>query len=223
MFIFLKKAKDNGEPALWSSKKLLINIQDENDNSPICGESIFLASLTENVNQSNLLQIKATDHDSGQNSVLQYFLMTTLNDANLFVIDQFSGWISLKEPLDYEKKSFYELNIEVRDSGRKSVMKTRCAARVNVIDQNDNPAKIKIIEYLDESQTSGHYSFNTMSSNAENNVEFNEIKVYENNRPNLMLALVKVFDSDELSNYKFSISPVVYGKHNTSIFKIRMR
>lgn len=222
--ILHKIATDNGSPnPLFASKTLTVNIIDENDNSPLCGESLFLVNINENHNHSNFLQIKASDRDSALNSKLEYFILSHLNDVNLFSIDPATGWISLKEPLDYEKKSFYELTIEVRDCGEKKVMKTRCAARVNVIDLNDNPAKIKIIEYLDESKQTGFYAFNTVSSASDNDREFNKIQVYENNDPGLVLALIKVFDSDELSNYKFSISPAVYDQDNISMFKIQMR
>ena len=108
-------------------------------------------------------------------------------------------------------------------------MKTRCAARINVLDLNDNPAKIKIIEYLDETRGKDFYSFNTMAATSEvtsgemAGVGFNKIRLYENNRPGIVLAIVKVFDSDELSNYKFSISSVVYGSEDISMFEIRMR
>ena len=149
-------------------------------------------------------------------------MVSDLNKVSFFDIDQETGWISLKEPLDYEKKAFHDLNIEVRDSGAKKTLKARCAARVNVLDLNDNPAKIKIIEYLDESRGEGYYSFNTMSS-TNNEMEFSKIKIYENNEPGIVLARLKVFDSDEVSNYKFSISPLVYGTDNINIFKIQPR
>ena len=105
------------------------------------------------------------------------------------------------------------------------VRRTRCQARVNVIDANDNPAKVKVIEYLDEAVSRGYYAFNTRSDSfsASSGVESDRIRVYENNRPGLALALIKVFDRDEISEYKFSILPAVYGTHNVSMFEIGMR
>ncbi len=227
MYNYLKnnnfKAQDNGSPkSLVNTKTLKVNILDDNDNSPVCDQSLFIATINENLNKSNFLQIKATDIDSGLNSQLQYFILSSLNAHNLFSIDQNTGWLSLNEPLNYETKPFYELNVEVRDSGLTKVLLTRCAVRVNVLDLNDSPAKIKIIQYLDETKEKKHYSFNTMSGISSES-GLNTIKVYENNKPNLVLALIKIFDSDVLSNYKFFISSVANGIQDTSMFEIKMR
>lgn len=95
-------------------------------------------------------------------------------------------------------------------------------ARINVIDLNDNPAKMKVIKYLNESVQRGYYSINTMSDEnmsdedeeqmgLDNNEEFslrkntirNQIEFYENNQNDLVLALIRVFDYDTMSNYRF--------------------
>lgn len=224
-------AEDNGKPvSLRTVKKLVINVLDDNDNSPKCGENIFLASVSENELVDNFLQIKATDIDgAGANSELRYAIMSReLMDANTFSIDQYTGWLSLKEALDYERKSSYDLLVEVMDGGDR-VRRTRCTARVNVLDANDNAAKVKIIEYLDESVGKGFYSFNARSASfsasggGASGGELEQIRMYENNAPGMVLALIKVFDRDEISEYRFSILPAVYGTHNVSMFKINKR
>jgi len=108
------------------------------------------------------------------------------------------------------------------------VYKTYCSARINLIDLNDNPAKIKIVKYLNESISPGYYSLNTMSDttslqdysldHAENR---NQIEIFENNQPGTVLALLRVFDFDSLSNYKFLIQSAAGGQEDLSMFQIR--
>ena len=214
-------AEDNGEPtALRSSRHLVLNILDDNDHSPVCEKSLFLASLYENSNETNFLQIRAIDLDSNFNSRLEYSLLfVDATDRALFRIDELTGWLSLLKPLDFEKKQFHELFIKVKDNGLKKTLTTNCAVRINVLDLNDNPAKIKMIKHLDESEEANSYVFNSMAD------EFNQrdqIHVLENNAANKVLALIKVFDSDLLGNYKFLIHSGSYsGSEDTSMFRIQ--
>jgi hypothetical protein len=106
-------ARDNGKAEmLQSSKRLVINILDENDHKPICENSLFIASVNENMIEKNILRIVASDADQGLNSKLEYFLIDDQKIQDLFEIEKSSGWISLKLPLDYEKKSFYDFKIK---------------------------------------------------------------------------------------------------------------
>jgi hypothetical protein len=239
-------ARDNGYPRpLKTWRKIIINILDENDNSPMCEKSLFIGSIRENQVSRDFLEIRAFDSDSGINGQLQYSILSSgLNTSplkhelneQLFEIDRFTGWLSVKKTLDYEKKSLYELKIKVNDSNLKNSFSTYCIARINVIDMNDNPAKMKIIKYLNESVQKGYYSLNTMSESIgtqaeETSLAFfdasftrnpNQIEFYENNEPYLVLALIRVFDYDAtISNYKFQIQSVANSPEDTSMFEIR--
>jgi hypothetical protein len=79
--------------------------------------------------------------------------------------------------------------------GLKNVFITYCSARINVIDRNDNPAKIKIVKYLNESIGQGFFSFNTISdtneSSLENSENKNQIEIFENNKPGAILAFLR--------------------------------
>jgi hypothetical protein len=234
-------AKDNGQ--LKSSKKLIVNIIDENDNSPVCEKSLFIGHLKENEIEKDFMEIRAFDLDSGMNAKLQYTILShgsspftstsplkfTENVDALFEIDKYTGWLSVKKPLDYEKKTYYEIIIKVNDSNLNHSFTTYCTARVNLIDMNDNPAKMKIIKFLNESMQKGYYSLNTMSDslNEQDSVDYfditfkNQIEFYENNKPDLVLALIRVFDYDTLNNYKFQIQSVTNSPEDTSMFEIR--
>lgn len=53
---------------------------------------------------------------------------------NVFTIDRFSGTISLKRPIDYEKREEYQMKVIVSDS----VHRAFTTLTVRVIDVNDN-------------------------------------------------------------------------------------
>lgn len=55
----------------------------------------------------------------------------------------------------------------------------------------------------------------------ENTETRNQIEVFENNKPGTVLAMIRVFDFDTLSNYKFSIQSVINSQDDTSMFQIR--
>lgn len=224
LYIF---AKDNGKPSLSTWRRLVVNVIDENDNPPVCEKSMFIESVKENVLKRNLIQIKAFDLDSGLNSQLEFKLESY---TDLFEIDN-NGWVHLKSPLDYELRQSYDLRVKVTDLGIKNNYTTFCAARVQVIDVNDNQAKMKIVKYLNESVQRGFYSVNSLSDelDIDNDIEFsltnknvkNQIEFYENNDNNLTLGLIRVFDRDLLSNYKFSIQSATSSHEDTSMFEIR--
>lgn len=262
-YVIYLVASDNGrtningvvvKDVLRASKKLVVNVVDENDNTPVCEKSMFIESVKENRIERDFLQIRAVDPDSGLNSKLKFTIERatsknrnptssssdqTDNDEDLFDINRDTGWLSLRKTLDYEKKSSYDLVVRVSDSGLKTSFSIRCLARINVLDMNDNQAQIKVIKYLNESMGRGYYSFSVqaedevasdtqLSSSEYMDVDLgtssirNQIELYENNSPNVVLALIRVFDRDSLSNYKFIIQSVTNNFHEeTSMFEIR--
>ncbi|KAM9741190.1 LOW QUALITY PROTEIN: protocadherin Fat 2 [Menidia menidia] len=130
-----------------SIKPVLINQEEEsfsdvhimNRHSPM-----FLTGIPSSVDvaenhplNSNILQFKAKDDDSGFNGKLVYAISGG-NEDGCFTIDTFSGQLSLVCPLDAESKEFYILNITVYDLGTPQTSAWKFIA-VNVLDVNDNP------------------------------------------------------------------------------------
>lgn len=63
---------------------------------------------------------------------------------------------------------------------------------------------------------------NTLNEyNLEHTENRNQIELYENNQPLTVLALLRVFDFDTLSNYKFSIQSAISSQEDISMFQIR--
>jgi hypothetical protein len=159
-YVLYLVAKDNGDldnMVLKVSKRVIVNVLDFNDNSPICEKSLFIESVKENRVMRDFMHIRASDADSGPNAKLHFSILPNLNNFNarrkmikanrfanifedaedeneIFDINKDTGWLSLKKPLDYEKKSFYELIVKVNDSGYTNSFTILCNARINVIE-----------------------------------------------------------------------------------------
>lgn len=86
---------------------------------------------------SPILQLKATDNDSGFNGKL-VFAISSGNEDGCFSIDTFSGELYLVCALDREGKDLYILNITVYDLGMPQASAWKLID-VNVVDVNDNP------------------------------------------------------------------------------------
>ena len=75
-------------------------ITDINDNAPMFDEELVTVEVLENVSIGlPLATISASDVDIGNNVIIQYRLLA--NEAT-FAINQLTGIIIVKEPLDYE-------------------------------------------------------------------------------------------------------------------------
>ncbi|KAI3352117.1 hypothetical protein L3Q82_020262 [Scortum barcoo] len=144
---------------------IVVEVTDENDNSPQFTYSSYQATLDENTPVgSSVLKVAAIDEDKGKNGFVTYSIA---NSAPLpFTVDPFTGVISTSEHLDYElmkrryhlrvwasdsgspysqlvcpldreSKEFYILNITVYDLGTPQTSAWKFVA-VNVMDVNDN-------------------------------------------------------------------------------------
>lgn len=64
-----------------------------------------------------MVQVRATDHDIGINSILSYYI-TAGNEDMTFRMDRISGEIVTRPaPPDRERQSFYHLGVTVEDEG----------------------------------------------------------------------------------------------------------
>ena len=115
---FLVTASDNGTPPLRTTTALTISIVDENDNAPAFSRQTYVATIPENsaVN-SFVIDLEATDADSGTNSQLVYSIVDGgLN--SMFQIDSTSGIITVqRSELDFETTRTMFVQVQVEDMG----------------------------------------------------------------------------------------------------------
>lgn len=129
-------ATDMGSPPLSSNLTLRIDVQDHNDNPPVFEKAESVVSVKEDLPvNSQLLQLTATDADTGNNARLTYRLIDP--PGKLFGIFPNSGWLYLKDSLDRETTDQYRLTVEVTDNGTPS-QSARARAVVRVLDVNDH-------------------------------------------------------------------------------------
>ena len=133
-------AFDSGLPHSKSTKtKINICVLDVNDNAPQFNDldtpnSLF---IEENSMRFNFTP-RVTDLDFSYNGTLFYYLDADNKHASNFLIDPFSGILSLAKPLDFESMQSFSLSIVASDNGRPIQLKTKLNLTINVVDQNDN-------------------------------------------------------------------------------------
>lgn len=96
-----------------------VNIDDINDSPPKFEQAIYtIRNVSENSPVDSLIaRVHAIDQDEGINGEINYYL---INDEKNFQIDQWTGEIRVRKPLDFETKTMYRLDIEARDHGEGS-------------------------------------------------------------------------------------------------------
>ena len=84
-----------------SVASVLIEVLDENDNDPTFFSPNF-ATVSEDMSVgSEVIRLEAVDDDKGQNGSVK-FEIESGNEANVFVLDPFTGSVTLGSSLDYE-------------------------------------------------------------------------------------------------------------------------
>ncbi|XP_038346862.1 cadherin-23 isoform X3 [Canis lupus familiaris] len=138
-YILKVVASDRGTPPRKKDHILQVTILDVNDNPPVI-ESLFgyNVSVNENVGGGTaVVQVRATDHDIGINSILSYYI-TAGNEDMTFRMDRISGEIVTRPaPPDRERQSFYHLGVTVEDEGTPTLSATT-HVYVTIVDENDN-------------------------------------------------------------------------------------
>jgi hypothetical protein len=141
-YILYLSLSDHGKPILTSYYKLIINLLDNNDNSPQFDKDIYYVDLQENnfIN-TTLIQIFANDSDINENGHVTYELN---NEKNNYVwIDNETGIIRTNIQFDYEEIKNFSFNVTAMDHPKNGQQfKTTAMVFVNIINQNDNIPKV---------------------------------------------------------------------------------
>lgn len=121
-----------------AATKVIVNVIDVNNNAPEFQQTSYKASVDENVPiGTSVLTVKATDLDRGENGYVTYSI-TNLNPQP-FVIDYFSGVISISEVLDYElMPRIYNLKVRASDWGSPFRREVEASVTITLNNLNDN-------------------------------------------------------------------------------------
>ncbi|XP_040187919.1 protocadherin-23 [Rana temporaria] len=132
-------------------------IQDENDNVPVFDRDHHITSVLEGQGYNLfVIQVFATDEDSGMNGQIDYSFVDG-NENQAFLVDFRWGIITTNAILDREIKSSYRLVVQAADRGSPSLSATSIVM-VLVADINDNAPTIPPLEtvYIHEDASPGH-------------------------------------------------------------------
>ncbi|XP_074594055.1 fat-like cadherin-related tumor suppressor homolog isoform X2 [Brevipalpus obovatus] len=163
--LFLR-ATDSGFPSLSSTVRVIIRVEDVNDNPPIFIESSRAIWIREDYPVGSLLtKVSAHDFDEGQNGQVRYFIRSSspsIDDdipysadkvynpesdfeERVFSIDELTGNIRLAGKLDFESRQEYQITVIARDEGTPS-LESNFTLKLNVedVDENQFTPKFKV-------------------------------------------------------------------------------
>ncbi|XP_043399090.1 protocadherin Fat 4-like [Chelonia mydas] len=146
-------ATDSGFPKQSASLVLSITVEDVNDNPPVFLQKSFNVTVKENEPPSVILNVTATDKDTGYNAIIHY----GLTEATSFYLGELSGHITTLQPLDYENCAQHTIVLKAFNPGDPHFQDT-ANVTVNVEDVNeegprfDRPSYYKILQ---DSSTAG--------------------------------------------------------------------
>ncbi|KAK6172428.1 hypothetical protein SNE40_016079 [Patella caerulea] len=164
--------KDKGNPPQFNSTSFVFDVADENDNPPLFTQKEYRVAFTENNSIGDkILDVQATDPDSGENAKIIYELM---NRSSVVTIDSSSGIIRAKTVFDRELKTWeYNFKVIAKNTGY-PVMSSTAEVVVIITDENDHPPLF----------TSKHFTFG----------------VLENQQPGTYVDRLNATDADNSKN-----------------------
>ncbi|XP_061147542.1 protocadherin alpha-8-like [Syngnathus typhle] len=171
-------ALDGGKPPKTGDINILINILDNNDNSPVFSSDGYSVTLYENAPVgTTVVQVNATDLDEGPNGDVVYAFSNSVSHRllNLFEINHLTGAITVKGIIDFEEKDKYEIEIQASDKGSLPLT-TEKSVLIKIIDVNDNAPEIEVTSFSSS--------------------------IPEDSRPGTTVALISVNDLDSALNGK---------------------
>lgn len=144
----------------FSEAAVEVEVEDMNDNPPVFSQMVFTASVSESLPaQTPVVQVSASDKDSGRNKAISYQILDDGSNAiKFFNIDANTGQITTAQPLDYETNHQFRVKVKATDHGTPP-LSNEALVIVDVVDINDNPPEFSQLQYkakVSEMATCGH-------------------------------------------------------------------
>ncbi|XP_041949295.1 protocadherin beta-16-like [Alosa sapidissima] len=136
-------ARDGGNPLRSGTVMIHIQVLDANDNVPVFTQTTYRVNVAENVPLgTSVVTVNANDADEGANGAVTYeFSHVSTKAKNAFTLDQKTGDITVKGPLDFEENPSFEMRVKAKDGSGQAAS---CKVIVDVTDVNDNVPVILI-------------------------------------------------------------------------------
>ncbi|XP_047493063.1 protein dachsous-like [Penaeus chinensis] len=132
---------DEGRPPRHAHATVRVLVTDVNDNSPTFIEprEPSVSVREEQPAGTEVLQVRATDRDEGNNASITYSFITNdeSDDDSAFTINPTTGIITTTKVLDHEAKQEYRVVVMASDQGNPPRNVTKLI-QIEVLDLNDN-------------------------------------------------------------------------------------
>lgn len=116
--------------------KLIVIIDDVNDNNPKFRRPYYRFSVAEN-SKNGIIVGTVTADDSDKNKTVTYSMEGLPELMKLFYLDVNNGDIIVSNKIDYEVYNWINLTIKATDSGVPK-RNSRCEVFIQILDENDN-------------------------------------------------------------------------------------
>ncbi|EDO35412.1 predicted protein, partial [Nematostella vectensis] len=142
-------AQDHGSAPKTGSTTVTVTIIDGNDNKPRFMKSSYKGTISEGASiGATVLQVSATDVDSGDNGRITYEISSSDAQVNgLFELNTQTGVLWTKSQLDRETKSLYSFTVLAKDHGDPQLMSS-VKVELTISDINDNAPVFYPVEYF---------------------------------------------------------------------------
>ena len=135
-FVLTVMVVDGGKPSLSSTTQVRVNILDENDCKPKFEPALYSISVNENADTgTSVLQVKATDGDSGTNAEIYYYFKP---GHDYFIIDPHTGIVETASELNFKKGNSFELSLFAVDRGV-NPLEAKTLVRIRLVDMAGFP------------------------------------------------------------------------------------
>ncbi|XP_006822265.1 cadherin-related family member 1-like [Saccoglossus kowalevskii] len=161
LFNFQVLAYDLSEEGLSSTADVTIHVMDMNDNSPIFTQDEYWGNVhKKSPAGTSILQISATDMDSGVNAEIVYSITDVVPPTDSFIVNRSTGVIGLKDTLDSKTSTDeYTLTVMARDRGYPSHSTTAlCIISVLICKCYEAAESETIIESMPTDASTGNES-----------------------------------------------------------------
>ncbi|XP_043455316.1 protocadherin Fat 2 [Prionailurus bengalensis] len=157
--VFTVRATDTALGS-FSEATVEVLVEDVNDNPPTFSQLVYTTSVSEGLPaQTPVIQLLASDQDSGQNRDVSYQIVEDGSDiSKFFQINGSTGEMSTVQELDYETQQHFHVKVRAMDRGDPPLTGETLVV-VNVSDINDNPPEFRQPQYeanVSELATCGH-------------------------------------------------------------------
>uniref|UniRef100_A0A8C6GSC4 Protocadherin Fat 2 n=1 Tax=Mus spicilegus TaxID=10103 RepID=A0A8C6GSC4_MUSSI len=157
--VFTVRATDTALGS-FSEATVEVLVEDINDNPPTFSQLVYSTSVSEgSPAQTPVIQLLASDQDSGQNQDVSYQIVEDGSDVSKFFrINGSTGEMFTIQELDYEAHQHFRVKVRATDRGDPPLTGETLVV-VNVSDINDNPPEFREPQYeanVSELATCGH-------------------------------------------------------------------